>query len=198
MLRSIPSALDPGPRPTFTAPVDVIAWLLSVDWLIRADRALVLHVGTIGELTCVASCWGRLQHLGALSWDGMAHDAAECDAAGVVVVDVRRRPPARVPSEADRRLHQALRTRLAISAVALLDTVVAWPGGGASVTEALTFPLPSQPSWLSIHLPGTSVPTPGWEWSHEDASGFPTSPGGRPDAVVLRPELWTRDVGPAD
>jgi hypothetical protein len=191
MLRRLPGALDPGERPVLTCPEAAIAWIRAVDWLIAADRALVLHVDADGQLTCVASCWGRLAHLGPLSREAMAAEALACGALGVIAVDLRRKMPARAPTDVDRRRHLALRAHLAIYGVPLLDTIMVAVDGGASVTGVLSFPLGAAPSWLQIHTPERRPSGADWGWAHEDARAF--LPGSVPatSGVVIRPTLWS-------
>jgi hypothetical protein len=191
MLRRLPAALDPGARPVLTCPDDAIAWIRSVDWLVAADRALILHVDADGQLTCVASCWGRLAHLGPLSREAMASEALGCGALGVIAVDLRRRVPARAPAEADRRRHLLLRAHLAMFGVPLLDTIIVAAEGGASVTGVLTFPLGPAGSWLQVHLPERRPSGAAWGWAHDEAAAFLPAPAPSDSGVVVRPSLWS-------
>jgi hypothetical protein len=173
-----------------SCPEAAIAWVRSVEWLVAADRAVVLHVGADAQLTCVASCWGRLSHLGPLSRDAMAAEAAECGASGVIAVDLRPKMPARSPSDGDRRRHRLLRAHLALHGVAVLDTVLVAPEGGASVTGVLTFPLDKRLSWLQVHTPESRPAGADGEWSHEDAASFLPRGDSSRAGEVIRPPLW--------
>ena len=187
MLRCLPGALDPGPAPQFDSPDDVVSWVRRVDWLVGAQRAIVLHLDADGRLTCVASGHSRLAYLGPLAHDEIAAEARACDAAAVVAVDVRRRVPVRGPVDTDRRRHHQLRLHLALLGVALLDTVIVASDGGVSVTGALSYPLGTNLSWLRVHL--NEQPTVGPdEWSHDDARLYPIG------AAPVRPQaLWAGD-----
>lgn len=195
MLRCLPGALDPGSPPGFESPDDVISWVRAVDWLIGADRAVVLHVDAEGRLTCVATGHSRLHYLGPLAKDAIATEALLCGAAAVLAVDVRQRLPPAGPSSVDRRRHRALRLHLAIHGVALLDTVIVSPAGGASVTGTLSYPLGGGLSWLQVHVPIERDPLGGSSWAHEDASAFPSGSLGVRDRVV-RPTLWLASEPP--
>lgn len=188
MLRCLPGALDPGAPPEFGSPRDVTDWVRAVDWLVGADRAVVLHVDAEGRLTCVATSHSRLQYLGPMAKDAMAAEALQCGAAAVLAVDVRQKLPARGASSVDHRRHRALRLHLAIHGVALLDTVIIAPEGGLSVTGSLAYPLGSGLSWLRVHVPGQRMLPPGG-WTHEDAAAFPPGSARIRDAVD-RPMLW--------
>lgn len=188
MLRCLPGALDPGAPPEFTSPDDVSSWIRAVDWLVDADRAIILHVDGTGRLTCVATGHSRLHYLGPLSHDAIAADALACDAAAVLAVDVRQKLPPAGPSSVDRRRHRNLRLHLASFAVALLDTVIVCPAGGLSVTGALNYPLGTSLSWLNVHVPCTPEGEPG-RWAHEPAAIFPPGSARAPDPLC-RPTLW--------
>jgi hypothetical protein len=176
-----------------SGPAEVIAWVLSVDWLLASDRALALHVGSAGELTCVGSCWGRFGQIGRLAEDGLAADAIDCGASGIIAVDVRRRLPARCPSEADHRRLRSLRSHLALHGVAVLDLVIVGEGGGLSVSGALAFPLQGGEPWLHVHAPGPpEIPPWSRPWAHEDVTGFVPNATGHD--VVVCPGFWDDDV----
>lgn len=188
MLRSIPGALDPGAPPHFRSPEDVIAWIRGVDWLLGADRAVVLHVDAEGGLTCVASAHARLPHLGPLAKEALAADALQCRAAAVLAVDLRQKVPPSGPSAVDRRRHNGLRIDLAVHGVALLDTVIVASAGGVSVTGSLSYPLGLGLSWLRVHVPENRSPLAADGWAHEGADVFP--PGSASVRDVGRPTLW--------
>lgn len=197
MLRCLPGALDPGAPPVFNSPDDVTAWVRAVDWLVGADRAVVLHVDADCRLTCVATAQSRLQYLGPMAKDGLAAEALRCGAAAVLAVDARQKVPPSGPTSADRRRHRALRLHLAIHGVALLDTVIVAPTGGMSVTGSLGYPLGAGLSWLQVHVPRHRVLAGAGEgWAHEDAGAFPPGSARIRDGVT-RPTLWLAK-GPAE
>lgn len=186
MLRCLPTALDPGPRPTFSSPADVASWAVAVDWIVKGDRAVVLHLDAEGRLTCMATTHSRLYHIGSLAKDEMAREALACEAAAVVAVDVRIGLPSRGVTDTERRRHHSLRRHLAIHGVALLDTVIVAPGGGLSVTGVLSYPLGGGLSWLQIHVPRHTPADYGDQaWSHQDAAVVAFR-----DGLVSRPMLW--------
>jgi hypothetical protein len=189
MLRSVPGALDPGAPPRFRSPDQVIAWVRGVDWLLGADRAVVLHLDAEGGLTCVASAHARLQHLGPLAKEALAAEALQCGTAAVLAVDLRQKVPPSGPSTVDRRRHYALRTDLAVHGVALLDTVIVAPAGGVSVTGSLNYPLGLGLSWLRVHVPGERSPLAAGGWAHEDADHFPPASASVREGGG-RPTLW--------
>lgn len=189
MLRSIPGALDPGAPPRFRSPDDVIAWIRAVDWLLGADRAVVLHLDAEGSLTCVATAHARLNHLGPLAKENLAAEALQCGTAALLAVDLRPKVPPSGPSVVDRRRHNALRIDLAVHGVALLDTVIVASTGGVSVTGSLSYPLGSSLSWLRVHVPAHRSEMAGGDWAHQTADAFP------PGSARLRdpggpPTLW--------
>lgn len=189
MLRSIPGALDPGAPPRFRSPDDVIAWVRGVDWLLGADRAVVLHLDAEGSLTCVASAHARLNHLGPLAKENLASEALQCEAAAVLAVDLRPKVPPSGPSVVDRRRHRALRIDLAVHGVALLDTVIVASTGGVSVTGSLSYPLGSSLSWLRVHVPAHRSAMSGGDWAHEAADVYPPGSASVRDPVDP-PTLW--------
>ena len=172
MMRSLPGSLDPGAPPLFASPVDVIAWVRGVDWLLASDRAVVLHVDDDRRLTCVATSHSRLKHLGPSAKDALVADALQCGASAVLAVDLRPKLPPTAPSTIDRRRHGQLRQDFAVHGLALLDTVIVTPDGGVSVTGSPTYPVACDPSWLVLHTPARR-PAPGAEWAHEAATSFP-------------------------
>jgi hypothetical protein len=171
-MRSLPGSLDPGAPPLFASPVDVIAWVRAVDWLLGADRAVVLHVDDDRRLTCVASNHNRLKHLGPTAKDALVSDAQQCGASAVLAVDLRPKLPPTAPSTIDRRRHGQLRQHFAVHGVHLLDTVIVTPDGGVSVVGSPTYPAAGEPCWLQVHTPQRRS-APGAEWAHEDATSFP-------------------------
>ena len=189
MLRSIPGALDPGAPPVFCSPDDVIAWVRGVDWLIAADRAVVLHLDAEGRLSCVASAHPRLHHLGPVAKEALAAEALQCGAGAVLAVDLRQKVPPSGPSTVDRRRHDALRVDLAVHGVALLDTVIVAPAGGVSVTGSLNYPLGLGLSWLRVHVPSHRSALAAGGWAHEAADVFPPGSASVP-ATGSRPTLW--------
>jgi hypothetical protein len=188
MLRSVPGVLDPGAPPIFGGPEEVIGWVCGVDWLVAADRAIVLHVGADGRLSCVASAHSRLHHLGPLAKEALAREALQCGTSTVLAVDLRQKLPVSAPSTVDRRRHDTLRVDLAIHGVALLDTVIVAPSGGVSVTGSLSYPLGLGLSWLRVHVPSQHSPLSASAWAHQPAEAFPI---GVPNLrqVVDRPTL---------
>lgn len=192
MLCSVPGVLDPGAPPSFHSPDDVIAWIRGVDWLVGADRAVILHVDADGCLTCVASAQARLHHLGPMAKEVLAAEALQCGTAAVLAVDVRQKAPAAGVSAVDRRRHNALRTDLAVHGVALLDTVIVASNGGMSVTGSLGYPLGLGLSWLQVHVPERQSPLAAGGWAHETAAGFPPGSASVRDAGG-RPTLWLAD-----
>jgi hypothetical protein len=195
VLRSIPGALDPGAPPIFRSPDDVIAWVRGVDWLLGADRAVVLHLDAEGSLTCVASAHARLHHLGPMAKEALAAEALQCGSAAVLAVDLRQKIPASGPSVVDRRRHNALRIDLAVHGVALLDTVIVASEGGVSVTGSLNYPLGLGLSWLRVHVPGHRSPLAAGGWAHEAADAFPPGSASVPDPAG-RPTLWLANRPP--
>lgn len=195
MLHSIPGVLDPGAPPIFGSPDDVIAWVRAVDWLLGAERAVLLHVDAEGRLTCVASAHARLRHLGPAAKEALAADALRCRAAAVLAVDLRQKVPPAGPSAIDRRRHHALRIDLAVHGVALVDTVIVAPLGGASVTGSLNYPLGLGLTWLRVHVPAASSPLAAVGWAHESADGFPPGSASVQDEQ-RRPTLWLADRPP--
>jgi hypothetical protein len=192
MMRSLPGSLDPGAPPLFASPDDVIAWVRAVDWLLAADRAVVLHVDDDRRLTCVATNHSRLKHLGPTAKDALVADALRCGASAVLAVDLRPKLPPTAPSTIDHRRHGQLRQDFAVHGLALLDTVIVTPDGGVSITGSATYPVADEPSWLVVHTPARR-PAPGAEWAHEDAASFP------PGSARIRDRgtaLWL--VGPPD
>lgn len=186
MLRCLPKALEPGPRPRFASPAEVVTWISSIDWIVDGDRAIVLHLDSGGNLTCLASAHSRLQYIGPLARDEMAAEALACEAAVVVAVDVRQRLPAKGVNDTERRRHHGLRRHLAVHGVALVDTVIVSTHGGLSVTGALTYPLGGGLSWLQVHVPSHPPGQYGErQWVHEDAALFPARA-----PVLTRPALW--------
>lgn len=176
MLRSLPGALDPGPRPTFCTPADVMSWAGAVDWIVNGQRNLVLHLDGAGRPTCVAVRHHRHGHyVGTLNGPpagvDLAAGALACDAASVVVLNVRRRLPANGITETDRRRHRELHRELAVLGVALLDTVIVTPAGSLSVTDVVNYPAAVGPSWLQIHVPLSSLDdgSPS-SWAYEEAA----------------------------
>jgi hypothetical protein len=172
MMRSLPGSLDPGAPPLFASSDDVIAWVRAVDWLLAADRAVVLHVDDDRRLTCVATNHSRLKHLGPTAKDALVADALQCGASAVLAVDLRPKLSPTAPSTIDHRRHGQLRQDFAVHGLALLDTVIVTPDGGVSVTGSATYPVAGEPSWLLVHTPARR-PAPGAEWAHEDAAAFP-------------------------
>lgn len=190
MLRYLPGALDPGAPPVFHSPDDVTAWVRAVDWLVAADRAVVLHVDGNCQLTCVGTAPGRLQYLGPGAKEDVAAEALQCEAAGIIAVDLRKKLPASAPTGQDRRRHHALHVHLAVRCVALLDTVIVAPTGGVSVTGALCYPLGGGLSWLRVHVTRYRlVGDVGAQWTHDDAGDFPPASARVRDADP-RPTLW--------
>lgn len=195
MLRSVPGALDPGAPPTFRSSEDVIAWVRGVDWLLGANRAVVLHLDAEGRLTCVASAHQRLHHLGPLAKETLAAEALHCGTAAVLAVDLRQKVPPAGPSKVDRRRHDALRTDLAVHGVALVDTVIVTPSGGVSVNGSLTYPLGLGLSWLRVHVPRHPAPLAAGGWAHEAADGFPPASASVRNEDVP-PTLWLARTPP--
>ena len=190
MMRSLPGSLDPGAPPLFASPNDVIAWVRGVDWLLTADRAVVLHVDDDRRLTCVATSHSWLKHLGPTAKDALVADALQCGASAVLAVDLRPKLPPTAPSTIDRRRHGQLRQHFAVHGVHLLDTVIVTPDGGVSVTGSATYPVAGDPCWLQGHSPAPRS-APGAEWAHEGAISFPPGSArirGRGTALwLLRP-----------
>lgn len=186
MMRCLPGSLDPGAPPLFTSPDDVVAWVRGVDWLLAADRAVLLHADEESRLTCVATSHSPLKHLGPTAKDAMVADAVECGAAAVLAVDVRPKLPPKAPSTIDHRRHRQLRQHLAVHGVFLLDTVIVTPEGGVSVTGPSAYPADSHPSWLQVHTPPRRS-APGAAWAHEGASSLPP---GSARVNDRRPTLW--------
>lgn len=153
-------------------PDDVIAWVRGVDWLLTADRAVVLHVDDDRRLTCVATNHWSLKHLGPRDKDALVADALQCGASAVLAVDVRPKLPPKAPSTIDQRRHRQLRQHFAVHGLTLLDTVIVTPDGGVSVTSSAAYPAGGEPSWLHVHTPARRS-SPGVEWAHDGAGPFP-------------------------
>lgn len=168
------------------SPEDAIAWVRSVEWLLYANRAVLLHLDDETRLSCIATGQGRLQWLGPVTCDAWAVDALECQAAAVLAVDLRPKLTPKSPSTIDARRHRQLWQRLAPYGVALLDTIIVTPDAGVSVTGMAAYPSGTEPSWLRVHSPlrrqgSGMVPT------HENASSLPANAAPSGD---VRKRLW--------
>jgi hypothetical protein len=172
MLRHVPHLLTPGDQPHLHSAQATIDWATSLEWIVQTPRTIALHLDAEARLTCIAPCTEKLSYLGPLSRDVLAGQALDCQAAAVILVDVRRRITPAAPTAADRAAHRSCQAQLAVHGVALLDTIIVAPGNGVSVPGADAYTVDGRPSWLQVHVEDRpTIPEPDPRWLEEEWRG---------------------------